>query len=115
MNHLLFEQIDNAGLTVNGSLNIEAISKMTAIDIIKFAEQSRELTLAQNIVQQEGLLTHTASFSLGGSSHPCSDIMCRIEKARQLTQFAAFYSDRIYIHNFIADHLNHLESDNYPN
>jgi hypothetical protein len=115
MNNPLFEQIDNAGLTINGTPNIKAVSKMTALDIIEFAAQSRELTLAQNIVQKEGLLTHTASFSLGGSSYPCSEIMCRVKKAQQLAQFAAFYSDRIYIHNFIADHLRHLEGDKYPN
>lgn len=115
MNHLLFEQIDNAGLLVDGNPNIEAVAKMTAIDIVEFAEQSRELTSAKNLSQQEGFFTHSASLSLGGSSWPCWSPECRIEKARQLAQFAAFYSDRIYVHNFIADHLRHLESEKYPN
>jgi len=115
MNNLLFEQIDNAGLLVDGNPNIEAVSKMTAIDIVEFAEQSRELTSAENLAQQEGLFTHSASFSLGGSSWPCWSLECRIGKTRQLAQFAAFYSDRIYVHNFIADHLRHLESEKYPN
>jgi len=74
MNHPLFEQIDNAGLTVNGSLNFKAISKMTAFDIVEFALQSKELTLTKNIVQQEGFLTHTASFSLGGFRGPAGKL-----------------------------------------
>lgn len=115
MNNLLFEQIDNAGLLADSIPDIDAVSKMTAIDIVEFALQSRELTSARNLTQQEGLFTHTASFSLGGSPWPCGELACRIGKARQLAQFAAFYSDRIYIHNFLSDHLRHLDSENYPN
>ena len=115
METLLFEQIDNAGLIKDGVPNVEALSKMTAIDIVEFADQSRELTSASNLPQQAGLLTHLASFSLGGSAWPCWEIECRIEKARQLAQFAAFYSDKLYIRNFFVDHLRHLENEKYPN
>ena len=111
----LLEQIDNAGLVRKGAVNFEAISKMTAFDIVEFAEQSRELTSAQDLPQQSGLLTHLASFSLGGSSWPCATLECRLEKGRQLAQFAAFYSDKVYIRNFIVDHLRHLENKKYPN
>ena len=115
MHNLLFEQIDNSGLIRNGQVNFDAISKMTAFDIIEFADESRELTSAQDIPQQSGLMTHSASHSLGGSSWPCSALGCRLEKVRQLAQFAAFYSDKVYIRNFIVDHLRHLENNKYPN
>src|SRR5712691_5652954 len=115
MNSLLFEQIDNSDLLVEGAPNFDAVSKMTAFDIIEFASQSRDLTSAVDLPRQSGLLTHSASFSLGGSAWPCSAVDCRLEKARQLAQFAAFYSDKVYIRNFIVDHLRHLESKKYPN
>ena len=112
MDSLLFEQIENAGLVVDGAPNFEAVSKMTAFDIVEFAAQSRDLTSASLLPQESGLLTHSASFSLGGSAWPCSTLECRLEKSRQLAQFAAFYSDKIYIRNFLVDHLRHLESEN---
>ena len=112
---LLLEQIDNADLIKGGVPNIEAVSKMTAIDIVEFADQSKELTSARDLPQQTGLLTHSASFSLGGSAWPCWEVECRIQKARELAQFAAFYSDKVYIRNFFVDHLQHLESEKYPN
>jgi len=115
MNSLLFEQTDNAGLIVDGLPNVEAVAKMTAIDIVEFADQSKELTSARDLPTQSGLLTHLASFSLGGSTWPCWSVECRLEKARQLAQFAAFYSDKVYIRNFFVDHLRHLESEKYPN
>ena len=112
---LLLEQIDNTGLIKDGVPSIEAVSKMTAIDIVEFVDQSRELTSVRDLPQQTGLLTHSASFSLGGSAWPCWGLECRIQKARELAQFAAFYSDKVYIRNFFVDHLQHLESEKYPN
>lgn len=115
MESLLFEQIDNAGLIVDGIPNVDAVSKMTAIDIVEFVLQSRELTSALDLPRQSGILTHSASFSLSGAAWPCGSIWCRLEKARQLAQFSAFYSDKVYIRNFFVDHLRHLESEKYPN
>jgi len=114
MNSFLFEQIDNAGLIKHGEVNVDAIFRLTAIDIIEFAQQSAELTSAKDLPRETELFTHSASLSLGGSVWPCAEIECRLNKAHQLAQFASFYSDKIYIHNFLEDHLKHLDSKKYP-
>lgn len=114
MNSLLFEQIDNAGLIKQGKVDCDAVSKLTSIDIIDFAYESVESTSAEDLPRQTDLFTHSASLSLGGGPWPCGEVMCRLDKVNQLVQFAAFYSDKVYIHNFLQNHLKHLESEEYP-
>ena len=114
MNSLLLEQIDNADLIKDGKVNINAVHRLTPMDIIEFAHQSAELTSAENLSRETELFTNSASLSLGGSAWPCAEIGCRLNKAYQLAQFAAFYSDKVYIHNSLTDHLKHLKSKEYP-
>lgn len=113
MNSLLFEQIDNSGLVKKGKVDSEAISRLTVSDIIDFVQQSVELTDATDLQGEKELFTHSASLSLGGSSWPCAYVKCRKRKAEEIAQFAAFYSDRVYIHNFLEDLL-HFDQDNPP-
>jgi len=114
MNSLLFEQIDNSGLVKQGKVNKEAISRLTKTNIIDFVQQSVDLTDATVLQGEKELFTHSASLSLGGGSWPCENVECRKRKAEEIAQFAAFYSDRVYIHNFIADFLLHFDQDNPP-
>jgi hypothetical protein len=39
---------------------------------------------------------------MGGGTAPCANLSCRIRHVDQLVQFAAFCSDKVYIHNFSA-------------
>ncbi len=114
MNSLLFEQIDNSGLVKQGKVDSEAISRLTVTDIIDFVQQSVELTDAADLPGEKELFTHSASLSLGGGSWPCANVECRKRKAEEIAQFAAFYSDRVYIHNFLEDILGRLEHDKSP-
>ena len=114
MNSLLFEQIDNSGLVKQGKVDSEAISRLTVTDIIDFVQQSVELTDAADLQGEKELFTHSASLSLGGGSWPCAYVECRKRKAEEIAQFAAFYSDRVYIHNFLGDLILHFDRDNPP-
>jgi len=114
MSSLLIEQIDNAGLVKNGEVNHEAMSKLTAFDIIEFANQAVELTSVNELPSAKDLFAHSASLSLGGGRWPCAELGCRLDRAYQLAQFAAFYSDKVYVHNFIGNYLRHLDSEEYP-
>jgi len=114
MNSLLFEQIDNSGLVKHGKVDREAISKLTVTDIIDFVQQSLDLTDTTDLQGDKELFTHSASLSLGGGPWPCFHFECRKRKAEELAQFAAFYSDRVYICNFLADILSCLEHAKSP-
>jgi len=107
--HILFEQLENAGFLKNNQPNLSAIAKATKTQIRRLAEESAEITSANNLPPDKSIFTHSASLSLGGGRFPCAFIDCRLQRAQQLAQFAAFYSDRVYISNFITDYISHGE------
>lgn len=111
----MLEQIDNADLVKHGKVNKDAVDKMSVFDIIEFAQKSKELTVFKEEENPNALFSHSASASLSGSAWPCGNLSCRLEQSESLAQYAAFYSDKVYIKNFIIDHLNHLQNDNPPN
>ncbi|UCB56676.1 MAG: hypothetical protein JSV30_05580 [Candidatus Omnitrophota bacterium] len=112
MKNLLFEQIDKSKFMRNGKLNLFQIEHASPIDIIDFSKQSLELTSVKKLPREESVFSHSASFSLGGSRWPCVVFDCRMAYVKQLAQFAAFYSDKVYIRNFLADHVEHSNKKN---
>ncbi|HXI84696.1 MAG TPA: hypothetical protein VNL17_11480 [Verrucomicrobiae bacterium] len=107
--HILFEQLENAGFLKKNQPNLQAISKVTRKQIRKLAEESAEITSAKDLSPEKSVFSHSASLSLGGGRYPCVGTACRLIRAQQLAQFAAFYSDRVYINNFITDYISHVE------
>jgi len=77
-------------------------------------KQSVDLTDATDLQGEKELFTHSASLSLGGGSWPCAYVKCRKRKAEEIAQFAAFYSDRVYIHNFLTDILLYSHHGKFP-
>ncbi|MBD3341167.1 MAG: hypothetical protein GF353_18825 [Candidatus Lokiarchaeota archaeon] len=110
-----FEQIKKHNLLKKNKVNTDVVVKMSVFDIIEFAQESKEITLYRDNYLTSELFTHAASESISASSWPCESIECRLEKSNNLAQFAAFYSDKVYIPNFITKHLIHLDSTAYPN
>lgn len=109
MSSLLFEQLDNSGFVRNGELNLSLIEHSSPIDIIDFAQESINITSAENFNKDNSVFSHSASLALGGGRSPCASLECRIKKVKELTQFATFYADRVYIHNFLGDYKKHVD------
>ncbi len=105
MEHPLKALFENAGLIRNGKPIIKYIRKLKASHIIDVCQQSTDITHYTNINASPSIFSHAAAPSLGGSSYPCSSPSCRIEKIRELTQFAALYSDKVFIKNYFTDLL----------
>ena len=106
---IFIEQIKNADLLSSGKPNKQVIANMSIADIRDFAEQSAELTSAKNLPRESSLFSHCASLSLSGGRHPCNSINCRKERTENLLQFSAFYSDKIYTHNFFSNYIRHYD------
>jgi hypothetical protein len=101
---LLLELLENAGL-INGSrINVRRVLRLSAGQLSDLGAQAAIVTKAEDLERESGSLAHSATLSLGGSTEPCASMGCRIRHVDQLAQFAAFYSDRVYIHNFLSDH-----------
>jgi hypothetical protein len=102
-----FDRLRSAGLIRKGEANREAIVRLTRTEIIDTAHHLAEMTSAAENVRENSLFAHSASLSLGGGRQYCSSAICRTERAFALAQFGVLYSDRVYVHNFLADHVPH--------
>jgi len=102
MQHVLFELLENAGLLKGTSINIDKIARAKRSELIDIAQQSAELTSTSSVANVGSIFSHTASLSLGGSPTPCRGQECRMKMVRELIQFAAFYSDRVFINNNLS-------------
>ena len=99
MQHMLFELLENAGFLKRAAINTGRIASAKRSDLVSIAEQSAELTSTSSVSNPDSVFSHTASLSLSGGPTPCASAECRIKRARELVQFAAFYSDRVFINN----------------
>jgi len=113
MNEHLIALLENSGFLRDGKPNLEFVDKASLGEIIDFCVQFSDISSYDNVEFQRSIYTHASSESLGGGRSPCMSLRCRSKKVEQLIQFAALYSDRVYIKNFLHDHVNaSLDSKN---
>ncbi len=104
MNDVLLQLLDNANLLHGATVNTNRALRLSALQIHDVASQVATVTNADSLSVEGTTLSHSATLSLGGSRQPCASLPCRIRHIDELAQFAAFYSDRVYIHNFLSEH-----------
>jgi hypothetical protein len=105
----LFETIEQQGLIRGGKVNLKRIEKLSTSDIVDFGIKTRELTSSKNLKREKSIYAFSTSSSISGGIHPCSSLGCRLDKAKNLAQFAALYGDRVYINYYPNEYLNHFE------
>lgn len=110
MSTSLLALLDNSGFIVNGKPNISKIKDTPKSKLMRFCEEFSELTSYKLLAPQNSIYSHSASISLGAGRYPCASKICRISKAEQLAQFAAFYSNHVYVNNFMHSHVLHTKS-----
>jgi hypothetical protein len=106
---LLFEFLENASLIRGSRIDKRRVLRLSASQLSDIGVQAAGLTRAEDLPREVGSMTHSATLSLGGGTDHCINVNCRLQRVDQLAQFAAFYSDRVYIHNFLSDHEPHFE------
>lgn len=110
----LFDLLENAGLISGSRIDEGHVLRLSANQLSNIGAEAAVLTQAEAITYEAGNMTHSATLSMGGGAQPCSYVGCRIRHVDSLIQFAAFYSDRVYIHNFLSDHEDHPHSGYLP-
>jgi hypothetical protein len=103
--HPLFELLKKANLINRQGVNKDALLRMKMKELYAVSALSKEITSSKNMSRESSIFSYSASISLSGGREPCSEVDCRIGQANELAQFAALYSDRVYIHNFLADYI----------
>jgi hypothetical protein len=107
VSHILFEALDNAGLTRPRGAGVKYVHEMSPRSLFALLDQIAEITAVDIADRDPGLLAHAATLSLGGGPRPCSEIGCRLGAVNSLARFAALYSDRVYVFNPLPVYLRH--------
>jgi hypothetical protein len=104
----ILELLNNTKFTKRGAVDLDAIDHSSVFDILDFVSETIDLTDAEELAPERSVFSHSASTTLGGGRYPCSALKCRMDRVKELGQFAALYSERVYIKNFFSDHLEHV-------
>jgi len=110
MNTALIALFENSGFVKDQNVDFDQVKKATFQQLMDFCEEFSELSSHENIQPTKSAFSHSASAALGGGRIPCRSIDCRLERTSELVQFASFYSDQVFVNNFLYDHVSH--SDN---
>lgn len=103
MSEEIFEILRRAGFIKGNTASKRTVQNAPPGQIFDICEAIKERSLVRNVKLDHSHLTHAASVSLGGGRTPCSSYDCRAQNISKLMQFSAFYSDKVYIQNFLAD------------
>lgn len=95
---------ENPGFIEDGKPVWKRIRKSKLTKIADLCEQSCDISSYSTLQPRPSIFSHTASAALGGDRHPCTSLGCRLQRVNQLVQFAALYSDKVYIRNFFENY-----------
>ena len=91
--------LENTGFIDQNGVNDNAAFRAKRTKIVDLALDSSALTAASQIERSGSIFAHTASLALSGHPSPCAGLECRLKAANDLAQFAAFYSEKVFINN----------------
>jgi hypothetical protein len=109
LGHPIFEEFENAGLLIGRRVDTRKISRLSVGRLLDLSSEAAQLTSPDFERPADNRYAHAASLALGGGATPCETLTCRQKRVDGLARFAALYSDRVYIHNFVSDYANHVE------
>lgn len=116
MQEQFFDVVYKYGLLKKNNVDKRLIESMPARKIKDFIHEFKDATRLTHFERRKSIWSHSASLSLSGFSWPCANLNCRLTRMKQLGQFAALYSDNIFIKNLMdvipTDYETH-EEDNY--
>ena len=103
----LYERLARAGFLKFGKVNKSRVASTPVTDLIDLAAEIAEDTSAEQLGREQSIFAQFASLSLGGGREYCSNLECRKKRINELAQFALLYCDRVYVKNFLTDHIPH--------
>jgi hypothetical protein len=98
-----FERLEKAGFIRRGKLQESAVINTSFPKVLDLLDYIASDTAEIDSLIRPSVHTHCASLGLGGARDECWESSCRIKEIDELARFAALYSDRVFIHNFLTD------------
>lgn len=102
MTQMLFDSLKSANLVKGNQVKFDTVDKMSFASILDFIEQISLKTVYSEKIEDVPPYIYSASLSLGGGRYGCEALRCRKNKLNEIARFAALYSDKVYIHNFVS-------------
>lgn len=106
----LIEKMKESNFIKNGEVNLDLIHKLPVKKLVKFAEDSIILTSIDQKPENENFFSLSSSLPLSGGREGCCELTCRKNRLRNLSQFAALYSDKIYIKNYMSSYADNFHT-----
>jgi hypothetical protein len=97
------ELLYNSGLINQHGVNGVRIRTISVEELADIAVESVDLSATRTVEPQNNVFSHTASVALSGGTQPCQAMDCRLKRAQELSRFAALFSDKVFVHNILAD------------
>jgi hypothetical protein len=99
---LLFEFLKDFDLVKRNRVNASLVQSMPRRDLYKVVEVLTDLTETQRPNSTKTAFSYSASQSLA-SRWNCTFLPHRLDQLNHLANFAALYSDCVYVENFFLD------------
>lgn len=100
----LFHKLKSYNLIRSGMANVNVIDNLSFSKILDYIDDISNLTSQVKIQNPNSIYVQTAALALGGGRDECVAYGCRHKKLLELARYAALYSDKVFIHNFISDY-----------
>lgn len=100
---LLFEFLKDFDLVKRNRVNASLVESLPRRDLYKVVELLTHLTETQEPNTTKTVFSYSASQSLA-SRWNCTFLPHRLVQLNHLANFAAFYSDCVYVENFFLDY-----------
>ena len=110
----LVELIKENNFVKRGEVNHRLIQNTPIKKLIRFVEELVNLTTIDLSIKSDNYFSLSSSLPLSGGREGCWEVSCRANRLRNLAQFAALYSDKIYIKNYMSAYSDQdIFSDNF--
>ena len=100
----LFQRLKSYSFIRGGIANANVINNLSISKLLDYVDEISNLTSQIKVQNQRSIYIQTSSLALGGGRDECIAYRCRYKKLLELARYAALYSDKVYIHNFISDY-----------
>ncbi len=101
----VFSHMRSTGLITRRGIDERNILRLAPKRLLDIAQELAHMTEPPEGGRMPAGIGHCASLSLAGGRSHCAEINCRLRRVHRLGQFAAFYTDRMYMRNPFSDYV----------
>lgn len=99
MENSYYEKLKKEKFLRGGKVQPQVIDNLPYSKLLDIFDELYEISAKADISTTSSLHTHCATLGLSGDTDECNGLSCRSAEVDKLSQFAALYSEKVFIHN----------------